>query len=142
TSGLGKVWTACVEQGVAGGSICTELRPWLVKVNVCGRLLSPTLSAPKSNSAVDGLIRLKPVPLTGTAKAKSVSGFVALPRLTERFAVMATGQLGGGAPAGTDMDGNHGQPCCGEKVTVIEQLCCGARENGVPGAEAHVSCSL
>src|ERR1700722_3419970 len=39
-------------------------------------------------------------------------------------------------------NGIHGQLSCGEKDIVLVQLWCGASENGAPGVELQLSCSV
>src|SRR5262249_36640615 len=58
---------------------------------------------------------------------------------TVSFAVKAEGQKdGAGVPDGPI----HGQLCWGAKEIVMEQPCCGRRENNVPSEGAQLSCSV
>src|SRR5258708_7733534 len=82
---------------------------------------------------------LKPSALIGTANAVSLSALLGL--LTVKVALMARGQREGGTPP-VEIDGSHGQLCCGENEIVIEQLCCGAREKADPAGLAQLSCSV
>jgi hypothetical protein len=85
------------------------------------------------------MIALKPVPLMGTANAVSLSALIGL--LAVNFATRGNGQADGGSPPSA-VDGSQGQLCCGENEIVIEQLCCGARENADPDGLAQLSCSV
>src|SRR5882757_4557678 len=84
-------------------------------------------------------MELKPKALMGTANFVSLSALLGL--LTVNAAAIGKGQEDGETPP-SEVDGSHGQLCCGEKETVMEQLCCGAWEKDDPGGLAQLSCSV
>src|ERR1700679_379631 len=79
---------------------------------------------------------LTPAPVMGTANTLSTSAVDGL--VTATFALCSNGHHSGAAPAidGGVPKGSHGQPSCGEKVTVIEQDCPSASENAWPSEGA------
>ena|ERR1700676_5394277 len=97
-SGYGRTLGPVAEAFKQGAlfSIWTEELLWLVNDNDCGRLDSETASAPKSSSAVDGIMALSPMPVMGTANVVLLSALAGL--LTDSVAVSGIGQSAGAAP--------------------------------------------
>src|SRR5580658_7038213 len=85
------------------------------------------------------MIALKPIPVTGTANAVSLSALTGL--FTVNDAASGYGQSVGGSPPRA-IDGNQGQLCCGENEIVMVQLCCGFKLNEDPAGFAQLSCSV
>ncbi len=127
-----------VQRLPVAGRTSTGSALWLVNDRLCGGLFSETASAPKSSSGTEGVNALSPTPVIGTANLSSPSALLGLS--TVSLAASGNGHRAGGFPP-RDVDGSHGQLCCGENEIVIVQLFCGPRENGDPGGVEQVSCS-
>src|SRR5579872_314623 len=127
-------------QGVLNaGRICTGFAPWLKNERFCGVLLSPTASAPKSSSGVEGIIALNPIPLSGMANEVLLSELTGL--TTVSAACSGNGQAEGGSPPSA-VEGNQGQLCCGANEIVMMQLSCEFSAKLAPGVCEQLSCSM